>query len=192
MGILKEALSGMTGIPLGDPADFKIPTLFDINQAIPKLDLGLFTIGASESVAFKGESSSYKRDRKAYDRKARKDSGTLTSSQMYNRGLHWKDGGILPEPFATNFKNDFGMSPSDYQKYFAGKDATTITQEDIARLQKAAVGVPKTIAAADRDPEIDSGTFKPSGWLIGILVAAVLGILAIPKLFNFKTKKRRR
>lgn len=162
-------------------------SLSDVVDNIPKINLGAFTIGSSPSVQFKGESSKERRERKKHDDRARK-SGKLTSSMMYVRGLDYRSGQPLTGNFAENFERDFGIEPIDYVKIFGGQDATTITREDLTRLDNRSIGVPRTISKNTKE---NTSSFKPAPALIGALILAAIGALSIlrPKR---KTRTRRR
>jgi hypothetical protein len=61
---------------------------------------GGITIGRTASSQFAGESKSEMRERKAFDRKARR-KGELTSSMLWERGIYWKTGKALPSKYAA-------------------------------------------------------------------------------------------
>lgn len=161
-------------------------SLSDVVSNIPKMNFGAFTIGATPSVQFKGESNRERKDRKKHDASARK-SGKLTSSMMYVRGLDYRSGNTLTGQFAENFERDFGISPIDYVKVFGGQDATTINQEDLARLDSRAIGVPRSISKNTKE----TSNFKPAPTLIGALIFAAIGLIAVLRPKRKPRTKRR-
>lgn len=132
------------------------------------------SIGSTPSKQFAGESSKDRRERKKFDKRRRR-SGGQTSSMMWVEGLYWKDGKVLPEPYATNFFEKYGIRPEQKRREATlkrqGKEVTVIEKAD---------GSKQVVAAS------------PINKLASLPVAAYAAIIGgLFLIYNFMKPKKR-
>lgn len=155
-----------------------------------------WSIGSTESAQFAGESKSEKRDRKAFDRKAKR-KGQETSSTLANRGIYWKTGGALPYHYAKNgelsakavgITKDAVKPSSPVETVYEVKESAPLSISGL--IKGAKDGLIETIVESDQGKKAKGDIFK--AWLkknVGYALSVLLLIGMVVYYFVNKSRK---